>query len=134
MEIRPLIDHNFYSLSILEDMQQIAEWLQKQNYYAIVDEELQTIGIVTAQDFVQNQHNQLIDHDFTKPSVRPDQNIREVFEVMKANHSPYLPVFDDQRFVGVISLWSLTERLLKLTGPIKTSSSVLPASDIRKSS
>lgn len=126
MEIRHLIDQNYYSLSILEDMQQIAEWLQQQNYYAIVDEELKTVGIVTAQDFVQHQHSQLIDHDFTKPSVRPDQNIREVFEVMKSTQSSYLPVFDGARFVGVVSLWSLTERLLKLIGSLKAPS-VSPA-------
>jgi hypothetical protein len=89
MNIDSLIDRDFVSVSVLEEMTQIAEWLKDSPYLAIVDEEIQTIGILLPQDAVRNPRHLVIDFDFRKPCVNPQQSPEEVLNT--------------RGFVGVIS-------------------------------
>jgi predicted transcriptional regulator len=118
MEINNLIDRDYLSVSILEDMQQISEWLKEKPYLAIVDEELKVVGIVILQDVHAHPFHQVIDHNLTKPKVSPEQTIGEVFKLMKAAQIDFLPVYEQQDFIGVISLVAMTEQLLVLIKPL----------------
>jgi predicted transcriptional regulator len=113
MGIQKLIDDQCPRVSVLEDMQQLAEWLREQEYYAVVDEEQQITCIVTVHDALRCPALQVIDHDMTKPLAHPDQQPAEVFLLMKSCRSAYLPVWDNGSFLGVVSLWSLTSYLLE---------------------
>ena len=108
-----LIDTNFISVSVLEDMQQVGEWLREHPYYVIVDEDLQKIGIVTAEDVIRFPNHKLIDCDFIKPLIMAGQNERAVFEIMKSTNNPYLPVYNGDQLIGVLSIFSLAEFLIK---------------------
>jgi CBS domain-containing protein len=114
MKIKSLIDRNYYSVSVLEDMQEIGKWLQEREYYAVIDEEDRTIGIVTEKDFIAYPQHQLINCCVSKPHLSPGATIIEAYDLMKEHKYTALPVFDGDEFVGVINLWALTERLLEL--------------------
>lgn len=114
MEINALVDRDFISVSILEDMQQVGEWLNERFYLAVVDEDLAITGIITREDHRKHPFHQIIDNDISKPRVRPDQRIDEVYELMRAANSDFLPVYNQMQFVGVIGLAAMMERALFL--------------------
>ena len=112
MKIAELIDKDVNSISLLEDTRELLSWFKERKYYAVVDEELHTTGIITIGDLVDNSARNLIDCNFAKPKLTPDQTIVQVFEVMKKSGYDYLPVYDAGLFIGVISLFSITLHLI----------------------
>jgi Mg/Co/Ni transporter MgtE len=103
MNIDCLIDRDFVSVSVLEEMTQIAEWLEDSPYLAIVDEEIQIIGILLPDDADRHPRHLVIDFDFRKPCVNPQQSPEEVLNIMQSAKLEHLPVFNTRGFVGVIS-------------------------------
>lgn len=74
-----MIETNYTSISILEDPRQIMEWLKENEFLAVVDEEMRTVGIVTACDMIRENGYQLIDCAFDKPSVSPSDSVMRYF-------------------------------------------------------
>lgn len=113
MKINNLIDRNFSGVSVLEDTRVIADILKETPYIAVIDEEDQTIGIITIKDLqAQPESLQVIDCDIAKPKVSPEQTIIEAFKLMKGANTDFLPVYENNQFVGVISLMSVMEKLV----------------------
>lgn len=114
MKIHNIIDRTFKSISIFEDTRDVWNWLSSCQYSAVVDENLTTVGIITAQDIIASpEARNISDCNFIKPSISHDQNIQEAFEKMKAHLTFFLPVYNAHEFVGVISLLGLTVLLFK---------------------
>jgi signal transduction histidine kinase len=112
MKITNLIDRDYLCVSALEDMRDIAEWLKENDYLTVIGQEFEAIGIVTFKDVQHNPcHCRVIDCNITKPHAGPDQTIFEVFNLMKAFQTDFLPVYHHNEFIGVIALMALTERL-----------------------
>jgi predicted transcriptional regulator len=103
MSILNLIDRDFGSVSILEEMSHIERWLEENPYFAIIDENMNTVGILVKEDAVCNSANLVIDCDFKKPSVSPMQSLKETLSMMQSQDLSYLPVFQASVFIGVIS-------------------------------
>jgi signal transduction histidine kinase len=53
------------------------------------------------------------------PNVRPQQTIIEAYHLMKAHNQEFLPVYDDQKFVGTVTLSKITDRLVTIVGENK---------------
>jgi signal transduction histidine kinase len=51
--------------------------------------------------------------------ARPQQTIIEVYHLMKSNNQEFLPVYDDQKFVGTVTLSKITDRLVKIVSENK---------------
>jgi len=113
MKIDNLIDRDYLSTSILEDIKDISEWLKETDYLTVIGQEFKAIGIVTLKDVLYNpcQHK-VIDCNINKPHVNPNQTIFEVLNIMKFSQTDFLPVYENSEFIGVISLISITERLV----------------------
>jgi signal transduction histidine kinase len=111
MKINPLIDRNFVTTSILDDTRDVFVYLNDHEYMAVVDEDLQTTGIVTLKDLNScPESRNLIDCNIAKPKVSPDQTIYEVFNLMRQTNCDFLPVYDQDNFIGVIAIMTITER------------------------
>ena len=79
-----------------------------------MDENKSTVGIVTIKDLQQNPDSRnVIDFLFEKPRVQPDWTIIEVYQSMKETDNDYLPVYDCDKFIGVITLMGITTRLVE---------------------
>lgn len=120
MKINNLINRHFTSASILEDMRDISQWLNERQYLAIIDEEEQTGGIITLKDL--NAHPEsrnVMDCNISKPRLGPEQNIFEVLNLMKEAETDFLPVYENNIFIGVISLMAVTERLAQVVNGTK---------------
>lgn len=111
MKINALIDRNFSTTSILEHFRDVSDYLIEVNYLAVMDEEMQTTGIVTLKDLhTHPESRNLIDCDITKPQLSPEHTIFEVFNIMQDTGYDFLPVYGNNIFIGVISLMSITGR------------------------
>lgn len=109
MKIDTLIDRNFVTASILEDTRDVFNYLNENDYIAVIDEDLKTTGIVTLKDLNRQPDSRaLIDCNIEKPKVFPEQTIFEVFSIMEKSGYDFLPVYEEQKFIGVISLVSVT--------------------------
>lgn len=111
MKINALVNRNFATTSIFEDTRDVSNSLHSVDYLAVIDEELRPAGIVTLKDLHLNQEGRsLIDCNIQKPKVSPDQTIFEVFTIMNDTGYHFLPVYENEQFVGVISLIDITGR------------------------
>lgn len=78
---------------------------------AVVDEDLQTLGIITLKDLNSCPENhKLTDFNIAKPKASPDQTIYEVFNLMRQTNCDFLPVYEQENFIGVIAIMTITER------------------------
>ncbi|QKJ30270.1 CBS domain-containing protein [Mucilaginibacter mali] len=114
MKVINLIDRQVPGASILEDTRVVYMWLIENLYLAIIDEEQRVIGVLTLKDLHHNADAlNVIDFDISKPEVSPEQSIFEAFELMKETENDCLPVYDDGKFLGVITMKRITERLVQ---------------------
>jgi len=120
MKINNLIDREYLCVSALEDMRDISEWLKESDYLTVIGKEFKAIGIVTLKDVQHNLcHCRVIDCNITKPHAGPDQTIFEVFNLMKAFQTDFLPVYNNNEFTGVIALITITEWLTQVVSETK---------------
>jgi signal transduction histidine kinase len=61
----------------------------------------------------------LINETSYQPHIKPQQTIIEAYHLMKAHNKDWLPVYDDQKFIGTITLSKITDRLVKIVGENK---------------
>jgi len=115
VEIDGLVDREYPSVSVLDYTRQVAKWLKNKDYYAVVNENGQAIGVMTLKDINNYPCMQVIDCSFAKPYVEPGQTIFEAFDVMKAAKTDCLPVQQHGKFIGVISLAAITEKLISVS-------------------
>jgi hypothetical protein len=47
-----IIDRNYTSVSVLEDMKEVGEWLREEPYMVVVDEDQTKIGLLTGKDYI----------------------------------------------------------------------------------
>src|SRR5690606_8779939 len=104
MKIIPLIDRDYNTINVNEDVLKVSELLKEIKYLVPVDKNLQPLGIVTVDDIHKLSYGKIIDIVITKPGVSPNDTLIPVMELMQKNDLHYLPVFDQGKFIGVISL------------------------------
>lgn len=117
VKISSLIDRNCRSVDINEELSIVTKLLKEIKYLVPVDENLKPVGIVTIDDIHECSHGKIIDIDLHKPKVSPDDSVIAVMELMQKNNLHYLPVFDRDKFIGVVSLIAIANELAeKLKG------------------
>ncbi|WP_167459500.1 ATP-binding protein [Pedobacter jejuensis] len=112
MNISQLIDKNYYSCSILQDMEGLFKFLKDSLYLVVIDKELKVAGIVNQIDLINHPTGRIIDFDFSKPSVSTETSIVDVYNLMASSCANCLPVYDNMEFMGVISINHLSHYLL----------------------
>lgn len=113
MKIDVLVDRDYRSIDLQEDIFEVLEWLKETRYLVPIDENLEAVGILTIDDIHRHPDGKVIDCDLFKPRISSDHTITEVFSVMQEKDLHYLPVFDNNNFIGVISLFSITAAMAK---------------------
>jgi Mg/Co/Ni transporter MgtE len=112
MNISSIIDQNYACLSVMDDIRQVTELLKERECFAVIDEELQTVGIITISDIVREKRYQLIDIPIDKPQVSPAHTLEDVLRLMQTHSTAHLPVYESYRFIGIISLPAIAGGLL----------------------
>ncbi len=115
MKIDLLIDRDYFVISTSEDTYVAYHLLKERPCYAVIDEKMEVIGIVTLNNVLSRINGQLKNVDFKKPVLSPNSSIAEAIELLKISENNFLPVYNKTDFVGIISLLSIAEYLLEVT-------------------
>lgn len=113
MKISHLINKNYSTVSVSEDTRDIMEWFKNSLCLAVADDDTRKIlGIITHQDLINSpESRQVLDCNFQKPIVSPDFTVLEVQQLMDSAETNFLPVFENDNFIGTISLAAIASRL-----------------------
>lgn len=71
MKINSLIDMNYISIDIQEEVFEVSEWLKDVRYLVPVNENLEAVGIVTIDDVHKHPYGKVIDCVIDKPRINP---------------------------------------------------------------
>jgi len=114
MFVAPLIDKYFNQVCIHEDLSEVSEWLKELSYLVVVNDDLKVEGIITLKDVHLHPYGEIIDCDIQKPVLHSSDTVPEALDLMVRSNTDFLPVFDNDSFVGVISWKTLAGRLVTL--------------------
>ncbi|MCL4639944.1 MAG: ATP-binding protein, partial [Olivibacter sp.] len=104
-------DRNYRSIGIKEELSVVSKLLKGIKYLVPIDENLKPIGILTIEDIHERSNGKIIDIDISKPRVSPEDTLIAVMGLMQKNDLHYLPVFDRDKFIGVVSLTKIANEM-----------------------
>ncbi|MDR2275978.1 MAG: CBS domain-containing protein [Sphingobacterium sp.] len=106
--INNLIDRNYITVSTLENISQVYQQLKNHEYLVVLNNEV-PVGIITLNDLNQNpQKKSLFDFASFQCKVLSNHSPHMVLNLMQISHKDFLPVFESNDFIGVISLRNLS--------------------------
>ncbi|WP_153797111.1 CBS domain-containing protein [Foetidibacter luteolus] len=73
--------------------------------------DIRPMGILTPIDVAYRPHSRVSDCILPKPSVSPASSLEDVLEIMWQNHAEALPVYQNDRFEGIVLKKSLVAAL-----------------------
>jgi signal transduction histidine kinase len=114
MIVDKLINTSYKVISLFGNLADVSQELLAHGYVAVQGDDLQIMGIVTIKDFCINSAAEISTSSFEKPRIQLGNTIIEVRRLMKASGNDFLPVYDKDEFIGVISIGSITDRLILL--------------------
>jgi len=115
MKIGNLIDTSFTTISVFKNMADVSQQILVQGYIAVEGENAEILGIITLKDYFINRTAEILNSMIAKPHIRSDHTIFEVRELMRSSESDYLPVYDNNNFIGVVSVGNITDRLIHIS-------------------
>lgn len=96
-------------------MADVSQQILVQGYIAVEGENAEILGIITLKDYFINRTAEILNSMIAKPHIRSDHTIFEVRELMRSSESDYLPVYDNNNFIGVVSVGNITDRLIHIS-------------------
>lgn len=110
--LRSITDKKFNQVCILEEIKAVRKWLKDLDYLVVIDQNLQVEGIITMKDVQHLRQGSIIECDIRKPEINVNDSILSAWNMMKSSGSDFLPVYDEEGFVGVVSLKMITHKLM----------------------
>ncbi|SDE65482.1 CBS domain-containing protein [Mucilaginibacter pineti] len=114
MKIENIIVKNFTTICASEEMHEVAEWLKDQSFLAVADEDSKVIGIITMKDVPYPPFRLVLDSEFIKPHLSPENTVIEAFELMQQSVTDHLPVFENETFVGAVRLIDVGREMIAM--------------------
>jgi len=114
MIVDKLVNTSYRVISMFENMADLSQQLLLQGYLAVQGDNSKIIGIITLNDYYSHGSAEMMMGTIEKPHIMLGNTIIEARQLMKASRSDFLPVYDNDDFVGVISIGSITDRLILL--------------------
>lgn len=110
MEIKNCISNSFQTVQPYEGIHMIEEMLLEKEYLVVIDDD-KYLGILTTCDLLKRPHKIVIDCLTEKEHISSDETIISVLDKFKKNQCSALPVFNENRFVGIIEKYGLINEL-----------------------
>jgi len=101
MELNKFISNSYQKVDPYEGVNVISDLLVEKKYLVVTDEK-EYFGILTPHDVIKRPHKIVIDCLTEKEHIAADETIKSVFKKFNRNRCSVLPVFEDNRFVGII--------------------------------
>ena len=117
MVVRNYISGSYPVVDAYSGVNAIHEELLDNNYLVVLEQGNYS-GILTANDLIERPHKLVIDCLTDKPKLSPDDSILAAMDLFSKDKSVALPVFNKEKFIGVVEkkqlLLSLKEKIVLL--------------------
>jgi|WetSurMetagenome_2_1015567.scaffolds.fasta_scaffold16184_6 K+-sensing histidine kinase KdpD len=87
--------------------------LTKNNYLIVIDDDNNFKGVLTPRDLVQRPHKIVADCLIEKETLSIDDSLISAMEVFERNNTVALPVFNDEKFEGILEKHTVFAELHK---------------------
>jgi len=101
MELNKFISNSYQKVDPYEGVNAINEILVEKKFLVVTDEK-EYFGILTPHDLIKRPHKIVIDCLTEKEHISADETIKSVFKKFNRNRCSVLPVFKENRFIGII--------------------------------
>ncbi|HEX4049768.1 MAG TPA: CBS domain-containing protein [Steroidobacteraceae bacterium] len=121
-----VLKHKGYTVYSIDPNQRVFEAVQLMAQYGVgallVMQDGQLLGVVSERDYARkvilqgrSSNDTAVRQIMSSPvlTVRPDQSVSECMQIMTDNRVRHLPVVEDQRVLGVLSIGDLVRTVLE---------------------
>jgi Mg/Co/Ni transporter MgtE len=113
MRIDELIIREYPVVGYYSGVSIVEERLAKNNYLIVLDDDNNFKGVLTLQDLVLRPHKIVADCLIQKDILSIDDTLVSAIEAFERNFSVALPVFNNEKFVGVLEKQTVITELQK---------------------
>lgn len=118
MKIKHLVQKSFETTHPHAGIDSVWKRL-RDNSFLVVLAEGSFLGILTPSDIIESPHQLVIDCLHNKPRVNSEQDIESVSMLMKESQNFVLPLFDGDKFIGVVTRRVITDYLFEYRSELK---------------
>jgi len=111
MEIKSYILNSYTTVRPFAGINLVEKTLLKNEYLVVINDDEEFQGILTPFDLIKRPHNIVIDCLTEKEHVFADETITSVFDKFKKNHCSALPVFKENKFIGIVEKHTIINEL-----------------------
>jgi len=111
MEIKSYILNSYTTVLPFAGINSVEKDLLKNEYLVVINNDKEFQGILTPFDLIKRPHNIVIDCLTEKEHVFADETITAVFDKFKKNHCSALPVFKENKFIGIVEKHNIIDEL-----------------------
>ncbi len=111
MEVKNYILNSYTTVLPFAGINSVEKALLKNEYLVVINNNKEFQGILTPFDLIKRPHNIVIDCLTEKEHVSADETIASVFDKFKKNHCSALPVFKENKFIGIVDKHNIIEEL-----------------------
>lgn len=110
MEIKVYISDLYPIVAPYKGINSIEDMLLENEYLVVIDID-EYIGILTPRDLIKHPHKIVIDCLTAKEHIMADDTVISVFDKFRRNKCSVLPVFHENKFIGIIEKNTLINKL-----------------------
>ena len=111
MEIKNYISNSYMTVLPFAGINSVEKALLKNEYLVVINNDKEFQGILTPFDLIRRPHNIVIDCLTEKEHVSVNETITSVFNKFKKNHCSALPVFKENKFIGIVEKHNIIDEL-----------------------
>lgn len=111
MEIKNYIVNSYTTVNPFTGVNSVEEMLLKNGYLVVINNDAKFQGILTPIDLIKRPHKIVIDCLTEKEHVSVDEAMISVLDKFDKNHCPALPVFKENKFIGIVEKHNVIDRL-----------------------
>ena len=111
MVVKNYITNSYRTVLPFAGVCTIEEILLEKKYLVVINKEDEFLGILTPCDLIKRPHKLVIDCITEKEKISDDEAIISVFDKFSKNQCTVLPVFQENKFIGIIEKHKLLNKL-----------------------
>lgn len=111
MEIKNHISNSYQTIHPYEGILSIEGKLLEKEYLVVINDDDEYLGILTPCDLIKRPHKIVIDCLTEKEHISTDETIMSVLDKFNKNQCLALPVFQEDKFIGIIEKFDLINKL-----------------------
>ncbi len=131
MEIKNYMVNSYTTVNPFAGINSIEKVLLKNGYVVVINDDKKFQGILTPIDLIKRPHKIVIDCLTEKEHISADEAMISVLDKFGKSHCPALPVFKENKFIGIVEKHNIIDRLRIKTNELYSKSVI--SQDVKNS-